>query len=141
MMKKLFLFILSLTLLFTEAFAQDEHPIKKLLQEQTEAWNKGDLEAFMQTYWESDSLLFVSKNGVIRGWKNTLENYKKSYPDIEAMGQLTFDLIEIKTLSPQSYFVVGKWMLAKKVGDFSGYYTLLIRKINGQWKIVADHSS
>jgi uncharacterized protein (TIGR02246 family) len=141
MMKKLFFFILSLTLLFTEAFAQDEHPIKKLLQEQTEAWNKGDLEAFMQTYWESDSLLFVSKNGVIRGWKNTLENYKKSYPDIEAMGQLTFDLIEIKTLSPQSYFVVGKWMLAKKVGDFSGYYTLLIRKINGQWKIVADHSS
>ena len=65
----------------------------------------------------------------------------KNYPDVEAMGKLTFDLIEIKTLSPQNYFVVGKWMLAKKVGDFSGYYTLLIRKIKGQWKIVADHSS
>ena len=140
-MKKLFLFTLIATLFLTKAWAQNEHPVRKLLQEQTEAWNKGDIEAFMQTYWQSDSLLFVSKNGVTRGWKNTLENYKKNYPDAEAMGKLSFDLIEIKSLSPQNYFVVGKWMLEKSVGDFSGYYTLLIRKIKGQWKIVADHSS
>lgn len=140
-MKKLFLFTLIATFFLGEAWGQDEHPVRKLLQEQTEAWNKGNLEAFMQTYWQSDSLLFVSKNGVTRGWKNTLENYKKNYPDAEAMGKLSFDLIEIKSLSPQNYFVVGKWMLEKNVGEFSGYYTLLIRKIKGQWKIVADHSS
>jgi uncharacterized protein (TIGR02246 family) len=121
--------------------AQNEPAIRNVLQEQTEAWNKGDLEAFMQTYWQNDSLVFVSKNGVTRGWKNTLENYKRSYPDIEAMGKLSFDIIEIRPLSPQYYFVVGKWTLRKSVGDFSGYYTLLLRRIKGQWKIIADHSS
>ena len=121
--------------------AQNEPAIRKVLQEQTEAWNKGDLEAYMQTYWQNDSLLFVSKNGVTRGWKNTLDNYKKSYPNVEAMGKLSFDVIEIKPVSSQYYFVVGKWMLQKSVGDFGGYYTLLLRKIKGQWKIIADHSS
>ncbi len=140
-MKRLLFFTLFIAFLFTKASAQEDHPIKKLLQEQTEAWNKGNLEAFMQTYWQSDSLLFVSKNGVTKGWKNTLENYKKNYPDTETMGKLSFELIEIKPISQQSYFVVGKWMLTKSVGDFSGYYSLLIRKINGEWKIVADHSS
>jgi uncharacterized protein (TIGR02246 family) len=128
-------------LLLLKGWSQNEHPVRKLLQQQTEAWNKGDLEAFMQTYWQSDSLMFVSKNGVTRGWKNTLENYKKNYPNAEAMGKLSFDLIEVKSLSPQYYLVVGKWMLAKTVGDFNGYYTLLIRKIKGEWKIISDHSS
>ena len=140
-MKKLFLLASLFVILYSNASAQNESPVKKLLQDQTEAWNKGDLEAFMQTYWQSDSLLFVSKNGVTKGWKNTLENYKKSYPDKEAMGKLSFDLIEVKELSPQYYFVVGKWKLEKSVGEFNGYYTLLIRKIKGEWKIIADHSS
>lgn len=140
-MKTLLLFLLFSAGLLFEARAQSEPAIRKLLQEQTEAWNKGNLEAFMETYWNHDSLLFVSKNGVTRGWKNTLENYKKSYPDTEAMGKLSFDIIEIKPISSQYCFVVGKWMLAKSVGDFSGHYSLLVRKINGQWKIVADHSS
>ena len=140
-MKKLILLTAILASLYSAALAQEENPVKKLLQDQTEAWNKGNLEAFMETYWQSDSLLFVSKNGVTRGWTNTMENYKKSYPDVDAMGKLSFDLIEIKALSPQSYFVVGKWMLEKSVGEFSGYYTLLIRKIKGEWRIVADHSS
>lgn len=140
-MKKIIYFLILFVLMTNAVNAQNEEAIRKLLQEQTEAWNKGNLEDFMQTYWQSDSLLFVSKNGVTRGWKNTLENYKKSYPDVEAMGKLSFDVVEMKSLSPQYYFVVGKWMLQKSVGDFNGYYTLLIRKIKGQWKIIADHSS
>lgn len=95
----------------------------------------------MQTYWQSDSLMFVGKEGVTWGWRNTLEHYKKSYPGKAAMGELSFDIIKLKRLSDQYYFVVGKWMLKRTAGDLSGHYNLLIQKINGEWKIIADHSS
>ena len=125
------------------AFAQPaaENHIRKLLQTQTEAWNKGNLEGFMQTYWQSDSLMFVGKNGVVWGWQQTLDNYKRGYPNRDAMGQLQFDIVHVKRLSNDHYHVVGKWMLKRTIGDVSGHFTLLLRNINGQWKIVADHSS
>jgi uncharacterized protein (TIGR02246 family) len=115
--------------------------IRQLLAAQTEAWNRGDVEGFMQTYWKSDSLMFIGKSGVTRGWQQTLNNYKKGYPDTAAMGKLSFDIIKVEQLSPQSFFVVGKWMLKRTIGDLSGHYTLLLRKMGGRWVIVADHSS
>lgn len=119
----------------------DVTQIRGLMKAQTKAWNSGDLEGFMATYWKSDSLLFIGKSGVNHGWQKTLDNYKKSYPDKTAMGQLDFNLLEFKKLAADVYFVVGKWHLARTIGDLSGHFTLVIRKIGGQWKIVADHSS
>lgn len=121
--------------------SKDETAIRKLMAVQTESWNNGDLEGFMQTYWKSDSLLFIGKNGVKWGWQAALDNYKKGYPDTVAMGKLTFDILLIKRLSEDHYYVVGKWSLARSIGDLSGHYDLLLRKIKGQWVIVADHSS
>ena len=125
------------------AFCQskEETAIRRLLATQTESWNRGDIEGFMQTYWKSDSLMFIGKSGVVRGWQQTLDNYRKGYPDTAAMGQLSFDIIDVKPLGPNNAFVVGKWMLQRSIGDVSGHYTPLLRKIKGQWKIVADHSS
>ena len=124
------------------AFAQtDEAAIRSLMAQQTAAWNKGDLEGFMQTYWKSDSLLFVGKSGPTRGWQATLDNYKKGYPDTAAMGQLSFNLLEFRRLSSDHYFVVGKWMLQRTAGNLSGHFTLLLRRFGKDWKIVADHSS
>ena len=137
-------YILSLLLLCSAtAFAQssDEASIRKLLSEQTESWNRGDLEGFMKTYWKSDSLMFIGKSGVTYGWNNTLNNYKKGYPDTTAMGKLSFDIISVKPLSEKYYQVVGKWHLKRTIGDLSGHYTLLLEKINGVWVIVSDHSS
>lgn len=119
----------------------DEADIRGLLASQTTAWNKGDIAGFMQTYQQHDSLLFIGKSGVTRGWQQTLDNYKRGYPDKDAMGTLSFDILELRPLSAEYYFVVGKWMLQRKAGNLSGHYTLLLRKINGTWKIVADHSS
>ena len=123
--------------------AQDSgaNSIRQMLAAQTRSWNSGDLEAFMQPYWKSDSLMFIGKNGVVWGWQPTLDNYKKGYPNKDAMGQLSFDIIEVKKLSADYYHVVGKWMLKRTIGDVSGHYTLLVRNIGGQWKIVSDHSS
>jgi len=124
-------------------FAQtkDEVAIRNLLHTQTTSWNRGDVEGFMQTYWKSDSLMFIGKSGVVWGWQQTLDNYKRGYPDTAAMGKLSFDIIQVKPLDKNHYFVVGKWMLKRSMGDVGGHYTLLMRRIKGQWKIVADHSS
>jgi len=108
---------------------------------QTEAWNKGNIEGFMQTYWRNDSLMFIGKDGVTWGWQNTLGHYKKAYPGKEAMGQLSFDNILVKKLSKDYFFVTGKWVLQRNMDKLSGYYSLLIKRIKGQWKIIADHSS
>ena len=121
--------------------SQDEQAIRKVLAEQSAAWNRGDKEAFMMGYWQSDSLMFIGKSGVTYGWQNTLDNYKKGYPDTAAMGKLEFTLLEVKRLSAIYFFVVGKWYLKRSIGDVSGHFTLLWRKVKGKWVIVADHSS
>ncbi len=119
----------------------DKVEIQKLLQTQQKSWNEGKIEAYMQGYWNNDSLTFVGKRGVTRGWKNTLSNYKKSYPDKATMGVLELHIINIKILDKNLAFVVGKWDLERTVGDVGGHFTLLMRKINEKWVIVADHSS
>ena len=140
-MRKLLLlfFLFGTTQLFSQS--KDELAIGQLLDKQTAAWNLGDIDNFMQGYWENDSLMFIGKSGITYGWTNTLKNYKKGYPDTAAMGKLTFTLIQVKKLSKEYYHVTGKWFLKRSIGDIGGHYTLLFRKINGRWLIVSDHSS
>ena len=135
--------LLILLIISNTVLAQDKNEarIRETLRVQTEAWNAGSIERFMEPYWKSDSLMFIGKNGVQRGWMNTLNNYRKSYPDTTAMGKLSFDIIEVKKLSKKYYWVVGKWMLTRSVGNLSGHFNLLLEKINNRWVIVADHSS
>jgi ketosteroid isomerase-like protein len=135
-----FFSLLCLTFVST-AQSKTEKEITDLLHSQDQSWNNGDLEGFMQTYWNSDSLLFIGKSGVTYGWNNTLRNYKKGYPDTAAMGKLQFTLIRIQKISPKNYFVVGKWHLTRTAGNLQGHFSLILRKIKGAWKIVADHSS
>lgn len=125
------------------AFAQPpaEIAIRKILEQQSAAWNKGDIEGFMKGYWENDSLMFIGKKGITYGWQNTLDNYKKSYPGNEAMGHLRFTIIQVKNLSEQYQQVTGQWQLQRNMGNLGGYFTLLFRKIKGRWVIISDHSS
>lgn len=141
-MKKKIIFFISL-LVSIHLFSQgtDQAAIKKILSTQTDAWNRGDIDGFMQGYWQNDSLMFIGKSGVTYGWKNTLANYKKNYPDTAAMGKLTFTLISLKQLSSDYFHVVGKWYLQRSVGDIGGHFTLLFRKIKNRWFIIADHSN
>ncbi len=140
---RILLLLLLTSLWASTVFAQDKNAraILKLLDTQTAAWNQGDLQGFMKGYWENDSLRFIGKSGITYGWNNTLANYKRGYPDTAAMGKLQFTILVIKKLSPRYYEVVGKWYLKRSIGDASGHYTLLLRKIKGSWMIVSDHSS
>jgi ketosteroid isomerase-like protein len=136
------LLVLPLLICTLAAFTQsNEAAIRRVMERQVESWNAGSLEAFMAGYWNSDSLLFVGKSGLTYGWQQTLNNYKKNYPDTAAMGKLAFDLLLVKELSPEYYYVVGKWMLTRSAGNLSGHFDVLFRKIGGNWVIVSDHSS
>lgn len=143
-MKK-YIVIIALSVFSTKYYAQTKTDISSLIQknmhDQELAWNKGDIDGFMSTYWNSDSLKFIGKNGVTFGWKNTLDNYKKNYPDAAAMGTLNFELISVEPLSPTTCYVIGSWNLTRKKGNVSGFYTLLWKKINDKWVIVTDHTS
>lgn len=143
-MKKYTLSLSCLLLLascFFRAQAQDKQAITKTLEIQRLAWNRGDVDAFMQCYWKSDSLMFIGKTAPTYGWQPTLEHYKKTYPDKAAMGYLDYTLLKVEILDKTNAFVLGGWHLKREKGDVGGYFTLWFRKIKGEWLIVCDHTS
>lgn len=141
-MQKIFLvscFTLISCILFSQS--KDEKKILSILDNQTKAWNAGDLEKFMIGYHESDSLMYIGKSGVTYGYDATLNSYKKNYAGPEKMGKLTFEILHLKKLGHKHYLVVGKWSLKRTAGDVGGHYTLTFEKQKGNWVVIADHSS
>jgi ketosteroid isomerase-like protein len=141
-MKKIMVSLLFfMATLSVSAQMDDKILILKLLEGQRQAWNRGDLVNYMQGYSKSDSLLFVGNSGPQYGWETTLANYRKSYPDKKTMGFLSFDIKEVRMISADHAFVLGAWHLKREKDDPKGYFTLIIKKIRGEWKVIADHSS
>lgn len=115
--------------------------IKTVLSAQAEAWNQGDLEKFMETYWKSEKLTFSSGGTTTRGWQATLDRYKKNYTP-EKMGKLHFTDLEVTILETKTALVLGNWHLNVEDGSKSdGNFSLVVTQINGKWKIIHDHSS
>lgn len=125
----------------TKISQKEKNNIDLLLEKQVAAWNQGNLEEFMETYWKSEELSFVGSRGPTYGWESTLANYKKGYPDKAAMGKLKFTVLKTSKIDLKTILVIGKFELTREIGNLSGHYTLLIQKIKGKWLIVSDHSS
>jgi ketosteroid isomerase-like protein len=128
------------------ALAGDDAERKAILDTltaQDAAWNRGDLEAFMASYWKSPELVFTSGGKVRRGWQETLDKYKARYgTSPETMGKLSFSQAEVHLMSAGDAWVMGRWDLDGGPGGKSGgIFTLVMRKIDGKWVIVHDHSS
>jgi ketosteroid isomerase-like protein len=141
-MKKIMVSLLFfMATLSVSAQIDDKVLILKLLEGQRQAWNRGDLVDYMQGYSKSDSLLFVGKSGPQYGWDTTFANYRKSYPDKKTMGFLSFDIKEVRMISADHAFVLGAWHLKREKDEPKGYFTLIVKKIIGEWKVIADHSS
>jgi beta-aspartyl-peptidase (threonine type) len=116
--------------------------IRKVLDDQVAAWNKGDLEGFMAGYWKSDALTFFSGKERTLGWKATLERYRKRYQaEGKVMGKLTFSELHIEPLGDSSAFVRGRWQVVTKAATYEGLFTLFFKKAEAGWKIVHDHTS
>lgn len=139
-MQKLLLSIILLSLISCSDKTTEQSAIMKVMDSQEQAWSDGNVDEFMKGYWQSDSLMFVSKNGIKYGWKTTLDNYKKTYPDKAAMGKLEFEVIKLE-VNGESAFMLGKWSLIRAEDNPNGYFDLYWKKINGKWLITIDHTS
>ncbi|MFC7358034.1 YybH family protein [Jejudonia soesokkakensis] len=146
-MKKILL-IFSVLYLTTSCSAQkstieierDKKEILAVMSAQEMAWSNNDLEGFMQGYWKSDSLKFYGKSGLTKGWQQTLDNYKKGYPTKADSGTLNFTIESMTPIENKSYYVMGQYFLKRTVGDANGVFMIIFKKIDGQWKVVADMS-
>lgn len=119
----------------------DFNQIKRIFYQQEEDWNRGDIDAFMQAYWKSEDLQFGGANGITKGWKETLERYKRGYPDRASMGKLSFQIKDMTRHSGNVMSLTGSWLLSRKNDQPGGHFLLIWRKIEGEWKIVVDHTS
>lgn len=142
-MKKIFFLLSVLVLMSCQAQTsekEDKEAILSVMELQEKAWSNNDLEGFMKGYWKSDSLKFFGSSGLTKGWQQTLDNYKKGYPTKEHSGTLNFTIKDISKIDDGSYWVMGEYHLKRSVGDANGVFMIIFKKIDGEWKIVADMS-
>jgi len=138
------LILLTIPLLISFHFAPDSQNIKNeiqaVLEQQKISWNEGNIEGFMEHYWKSDKFTFQSGNQRLRGWNALLSRYKKSYSG-ENMGTLDFTDIEIRVLSSDFAYVMGRWKLALKDATKEGLFTIIFQQMREGWRIIHDHTS
>ena len=115
--------------------------LRAVLDAQVEAWNRGDIEGFMEGYARSGDTVFVSGDNVMRGWQTVLDRYKKTYDSREKMGRLAFTELEIKIISKDAAVALGRWELTRATDTPHGRFTLIFRHTNEGWRIVHDHTS
>ena len=115
--------------------------IRAVLDAQVAAWNRGDIEGFMDGYWRSPETVFVSGDTVTHGWQTVLDRYKKGYSTREKMGMLVFSDLEIKLISKDAAIATGRWQLTRAGDTPHGRFTLIFRKTSQGWRIVHDHTS
>ncbi|TAJ10467.1 nuclear transport factor 2 family protein [Marinilabiliaceae bacterium JC017] len=117
----------------------DLNTIKQLMGASKDCWNKGDFEGYMDVYWRSDSLKFMGLNSITYGWNSTLAMYKRAYPNETARGRLTYTFDHFEQLATDCLLVVGKFHLQRQE-NLEGYFSLIWKKIDGEWKIILDHT-
>jgi ketosteroid isomerase-like protein len=118
--------------------AENAAAIRAVLDSQAAAWNRGDIEGYMDGYERSDATTFVSGDNLTRGWQTVLDRYKKSYDSRDKMGTLAFDDLDIKPLSPFYSVVTGRWQLTRANDAPHGRFTLIFRKTSAGWRITTD---
>ena len=124
----------------TGAPGETERGVRAMLDRQVLAWNAGEVEVFMEPYWRSDELTFTSGGQIRRGWNETRARFRERYPDRAAMGRLSFSDLEITPLGREAALVLGRWRLERDHG-IRGVFTLVCRRVEGQWLIIHDHTS
>ncbi len=115
--------------------------VRAVLDAQRDAWNRGDVDGYMDGYARSKDTVFVSGDNVTRGWQTVLDRYKKNYNSRAKMGTLTFSDLEITPVGNDAAIVLGRWQLQRATDEPHGRFTLIFRRTRQGWKIVHDHTS
>jgi beta-aspartyl-peptidase (threonine type) len=118
-----------------------ETAVRRLLTEQEEAWNAGDLDGFMRGYWDSPELVFTSGGSVHRGFEDLARRYRETYGTGAEMGRLAFGGLEVHALGDSAAWVLGTWALEHRGERLGGVFTLVLRRFDEGWRIVHDHTS
>jgi len=121
--------------------ATERKEILAVIDKQKTAWNRADLEGFVQAYWHSPEVTFAGSSGITRGWEPLADRYREHYPNAEAMGQLDFSDLEVHSLGKDSAFVLGRWHLERRSETLGGVFTLIFEHLPEGWRIVHDHTS
>ena len=119
----------------------DGSAIRAVLNAQQEAWNRGDIDAFLTGYWHSPDLTFSGSNGISRGWEAVRARYKKNYPGRSSMGTLDFSNLEFRFLGPDAALVLGHWHLKREKDELGGVFSLVWQRFPAGWRIIHDHTS
>lgn len=115
--------------------------IRAVLDAQAAAWNRGDIEGYMDGYARSETIVFLSGDSISHGWQTVHDRYKKNYDTREKMGTLAFSDLEIKVISKDAAVVIGRWQLTRAGDKPQGRFTLIFRHTKAGWRIVHDHTS
>ena len=121
--------------------SKSEAAIRVVINAQREAWNRGDIEGYMDGYERSPETSFLSGDNLTKGWQTVLDRYKKKYDTREKMGVLDFSDLEIRMLSDDSALVTGRWMLKRSGDEPHGRFSLIFRRTKNGWRIIHDHTS
>jgi ketosteroid isomerase-like protein len=133
--------IVSRSAIASPADSSDESQIRAVLEMQTAAWNRGDIDAFMTGYWKSEQTEFIGASGIVLGWQAVLDRYHRSYPDRAIMGTLSFSDLEVHLTCADAAYVVGKFHLVREADHPSGVFSLDFKKFPEGWRIVLDHTT
>jgi L-asparaginase / beta-aspartyl-peptidase len=120
---------------------RDRAAITRIFDAQQAAWNRGDVNVFMEAYWHSPDVSFSGSGGIVRGWDAVLARYKAKYTDRQAMGQLSFSGLEFRFVGPDAALVLGHWHLTLAKGDAAGVFSLVWQRFPEGWRIIHDHTS
>ena len=143
MLKKIILPLLFIPLITYSQNLSNSDSLKiiNVLETQKIAWNNNDIDEFMNGYFSSEKLVFSGKSGPVYGWKSTKERYLAKYNSKELMGNLKFDIDNIFLVKRAVAILLGKFYLKREIGDASGFFTLVFKKVKGKWYIISDHTS
>jgi ketosteroid isomerase-like protein len=124
----------------TQSEGSNAAAVRAVLEEQAAAWNRGDIDAYMEGYAREETTTFVSGDTITRGWKTVLDRYKRNYDTREKMGTLAFTELEINPLG-DFYIATGRWQLTRQGDNPRGRFTLILRRTGAGWRIIHDHTS
>jgi ketosteroid isomerase-like protein len=133
--------VVSRSSIASPADSSDESQIRAVLEMQTAAWNRGDIDTFMTSYWKSEQTEFLGAAGIAHGWQAVLDRYHHSYPDRKSMGTVSFSDLEVHLTCADAAYVVGKFHLVREADQPSGVFSLDFRKFSEGWRIVLDHTT
>jgi ketosteroid isomerase-like protein len=140
-MNRTTLILLSLLFVGCQGVPDAETAVRRALEEQKDAWNRGDIRGFMGHYLNEDGLTFIGSSGLRRGHDTVLNSYLEKYDTPEKMGRLDFEILEFKSLSKNTALLTGRWVLERKNDRPSGYFSLIWVYTDSGWKIIHDHTS